>query len=403
MLKWADAVVNKVDEEPRKVTVGYASKAIDPNSVNEAAPTFPPTSLRFQNYEYIKPGGKSPTDGPGDKGDHNVLLYLEMTQHLDLPSDPLPYSGNFVTPVMDGTICISKEVFMESYLLRETGPLLNTLNQYTYSWIQPDRNIHASQRISHPEQYLHVGPGSAKDRDLSFFRFMPVSGSSTQWMWSPADQYTDDSPKEIKLELWSKYHSNPESLIPHELTPEELAAAVSLKSIRELIKCHCLEQHRCTLRIRTGLTSSGPLDASTSFYLPTHLHSLCVCMALISGWRRSKVTATWSINATLDSVKEGGLKISLNLPSDPSAVFDVGKPSWGEWPFGNLYPPYANDLKNNLVDALTNTPLLDVATQLQTNLTGASRFVVPGGGVFFYKDPIFSESGDLLIEAKYDG
>ncbi|RHZ58240.1 uncharacterized protein CDV56_106126 [Aspergillus thermomutatus] len=282
-----------------------------------------------------------------------------MTQHLDLPSDPLPYSGNFVTPDMDGTICISKEVFMESYLLRETAPLLNTLNQYIYSWIQPDRNIHAGQQISHPEKYLHVGPGSVKDSDSSFFRFKPVSWSSTQWRWSPPDQYTEDSPPKIKLELWTSSSSK-------------------------------LELHPGTNQMSLSGTTSLHFKNQDWFFV------------WASGCE-SKVTATWSINATLDSVKEGGLRISLNLPSDPSAMFDVGKPSWGEWPFGVVYPPYGEHLRANLVDALVQIPLLDVATQLQTNLTGASRFVIPGGGTFFYKDPIFSESGDLLIEAKYDG
>jgi hypothetical protein len=219
MLKWGSTVAKGVEREPRKATIGYSAQANDPKTVNKAAPTFPPTSFRFQNYEYLAPGQSDPTDGLGAKGDSNVLLYLEMTQHLDLPKDMLTYSGNFVTPSMDGTICISKEVFLESYLLRDTAPLLNMLNQYTYAWIKPDRNIHASQRISDPQQYLLVGPGSPRDGDPSFFSFSPVQGSSTQWEWSKSN-HTEDSPKEIKLELWSEYIPDLIRVRKRHLTPE---------------------------------------------------------------------------------------------------------------------------------------------------------------------------------------
>lgn len=118
---------------------------------------------------------------------------------------------------------------------------------------------------------------------------------------------------------------------------------------------------------------------------------------------RSKVKATWNIDLTLNSVKEGGVEISLNLPDKPTDIFHVGKPSWDEWPFDNLWPPYGDKMKSNLVADLTKTPLLDVAKELEKNLASASRFVVPGGGTFFYKDPIFNSNGDVLIEAKYNG
>ena len=205
MLKWAAGAAAEVENEPRKATIGYAAHTDDPNSINAAAPTFPPTSFRFQNYEYIGPGQSKPTDGPGVKGDNNVLLYLEMTQNLSLPTDMLSHSGNFVTKDMDGTICISKEVFLETYLLRDTAPLLlNTLNRNTHAWIKPNRNIHSGDRISDPQQYLIVGPVSPNDKDLSFFSFTPVQGSNTKYKWTNSES-TEDSPRYIKLELWSEY------------------------------------------------------------------------------------------------------------------------------------------------------------------------------------------------------
>lgn len=40
------------------------------------------------------------------------------------------------------------------------------------------------------------------------------------------------------------------------------------------------------------------------------------CGILMLGAHRANAKATWTINITLNSVKDGGLEISLNLPGD---------------------------------------------------------------------------------------
>ena len=204
MTSWGISVADAVKSEPRKATIGYSVQTKTPSTVNEEAPTFPPTSVKFQNYEYLAPDQSTPTDGPGPKGDNNVLLYLEMTQNLDFPKEPLTYSGNFVTAGMDGTICISRDVFFDSYLLRHTPSfLLNALNQSVYGWIVQSRNVSANQEYPDPEKNLKVGPGSDQDSTPEFFAFKPVDGSNTKWNWTPSD-YTIDQPKLVKLEYWGR-------------------------------------------------------------------------------------------------------------------------------------------------------------------------------------------------------
>ena len=204
MVQWGSAVADAVKKEPRKATIGYSVKAKDPKTVNEAAPTFPPTSVKFQNYEYKGPSQDNATDGPGPKGDNNVLLYLEMTQNLSFPKEMLTYSGNFVTSDMLGTICIGRDIFFASYLLRQADTdsfLLNSINHSLYCWIEPDRHVQKDTPYPDPEKNLNIG--SSNDKKPEFFAFTPVNASSTKWEWMRNDQ-TEDQPRSVDLQYWGR-------------------------------------------------------------------------------------------------------------------------------------------------------------------------------------------------------
>lgn len=60
-----------------------------------------------------------------------------------------------------------------------------------------------------------------------------------------------------------------------------------------------------------------------------------------------------------------------------------------------------NGLADKLKSALKNSALQSMADELQKNLDNAARFVVPGLGVFKYKDPMFNNNGDLFISVEY--
>jgi hypothetical protein len=205
MLKWGSNMNTIINTTPKKGTIGYALNTANPETVNVAAPTFPPTSFRFQNYEYIAPGSSTPTDGAGAKGDNNVLCYLEMTENRPLPVELLTYSGNFVTPDMDGTIVISRGIFLDRYLLKTSEPvLLNILNRYTYAWIAGNRNVQPHTEYYDPKKNLNVGPGSPDDSTSGFFNWQQVSGSNTKWEWKKS-LHTDDDPSEVRLQYWGKF------------------------------------------------------------------------------------------------------------------------------------------------------------------------------------------------------
>ncbi|PGH15923.1 hypothetical protein AJ79_02090 [Helicocarpus griseus UAMH5409] len=353
--------VNGVMSEPKKTTIGYTMKANNPGTVNPHAPTFPPTSFIFQTYEYIAPRTTEPHQGLDEEGDKNHLLYLEMTQHLDFPIQRfLPYSGNFVTPPMDGTICISKDIFFGSYLLRKKEPLLlNVFNKYTYAWIA-DHKAYDDDPVRFTAD-LRVGLGSSHDQDIDFFGFEEVNTADTpKWEWKRSES-TFDNPKAVNLNCDA---SNKTTLFPKPGTNELLLTGESQIKFK---------------------FNSWPIY-------------------LFGGAQgtEASATATWSLTITLNSVMEGGLEISLNVPENQQHLFKIST-YFDDWPDLASYPPYEEHLKQRMADAITGVPLRDIANDLQKALSNSAKFVIPGGGTFFYKDPIFNNHGDVLIEAEYNG
>lgn len=171
---------DSVMADRQKRTVGYGLYTANPGSVNEQAPTFPPTSLKYQTYEYIAPGSNEPQEGLG-KGDNNMLLYLQMTDNQPFPSAAiLPYTGNFVADRMDGTMCVERKIFLDNYLLRQSAPqLLQSLNGATYAWVKS-----TNQTNSLNVQFT-IGLGDS-GHSKDFFLWKPDGTSAPfNWSWNP--------------------------------------------------------------------------------------------------------------------------------------------------------------------------------------------------------------------------
>lgn len=171
-------------------TIGYGIRSENSSTVNNQAPQFIPTSLRFQTYEYRAPGKNEPTEGIPD-GNNNMLLYLQMTNKDEFPSDALlEYTGNFALKGMGGTMCIRRDIFWDQYLLRSDSPLLQMLNQVTYAWVE----YHRMDSVTKAEFTIALGDDNHRD-DLSFFKWRPVGSDSLRWSFLPdeeREQHTTD-------------------------------------------------------------------------------------------------------------------------------------------------------------------------------------------------------------------
>jgi len=106
----------------------------------------------------------------------------------------------------------------------------------------------------------------------------------------------------------------------------------------------------------------------------------------------------YHFDLSLRSILEGGLLIDLPVSSDNVSVSTKVDTSF-------LQPKSSiQNMANGIVSQFRgDSSLKATATTLSEMLKNTGGFVVPGGGTFFYKNPVFNNSKDLLINAEYDG
>lgn len=200
MAKWCEGGI----AEPSNTAMGYSANTDNPNGVNQQAPTFPPTSSTFQYYHYKGIPGDGIHTGLDARGDKNMLLYLNMTQDHTPPIErELVYSGNFVIPEMDGTICISRDVFWDSFLLRsDCPPLLERFNISTFAWVNW---VKAGDSVTSPEASGEYGLGPGYRNEHPGLYTWKNDGRSS-WKWDQHLHERDDKGWEgvwdNTIEMW---------------------------------------------------------------------------------------------------------------------------------------------------------------------------------------------------------
>lgn len=354
--------------ERRNRTIGYNMLTSKPSSVNQQAPTFPPTSLKFQTYEYIGPGQTKPSEGI-PAGDNNMLLYLQMTDNKPFPPTTiLPYTGNFASSGMDGSMCIGRNIFWDNYLLRVSPAteLLHTLNHATYVWIK-----HADiDRTQSPNWEIGVGD-SSHSASPPFFHW--IKQGIMSWAWG---QPRKDDEQYYKHETQAGY-------VYGRLTVDcNVTNSMSTSAGSNVIRV----TGKSDVKVDSSCGSGSPFAPWATMY---GLH----------------VWFSWDTTITINAVGAGGLKIVIDLDEDN---FRVGNdPLYYRGDDGAFGPKRSdvekkqNGLADKLKSALKNSALQSMADELQKNLDNAARFVVPGLGVFKYKDPMFNNNGDLFISVEY--
>lgn len=110
---------------------------------------------------------------------------------------------------------------------------------------------------------------------------------------------------------------------------------------------------------------------------------------------------TWKLTATLESVYQGGLQILLDLKTKKDDAFQIGTYE-NSWPLG-AHSGEAKKMQTGLQNSIASNTLDQAEQTLQTALEKTARFVLPGAGVFLYKNPIFNNHGDFLCDVEYNG
>lgn len=103
----------------------------------------------------------------------------------------------------------------------------------------------------------------------------------------------------------------------------------------------------------------------------------------------------------MKSVHDGGIEMEMN-PATPDKIFHATYNN-ATIPCGGEKEPNLPDVPKDWADAFNHINFKGIIDSLTTALRSTSRFVLSGGDVFFYKNPIFNNHGDLLVEATYKG
>ncbi|KAI0699783.1 hypothetical protein C8T65DRAFT_697550 [Cerioporus squamosus] len=327
--------------------LGYAVTVPDPSVANPIAPTFPPTSVQFQTMDYRGDLPKKVLPGGLD-----CFLFLEMTGNRTAPHMAIDWKWNWAQPgpCEGGSMVIAKADFWDRFFVERATFLnrmaLDMLNRVGWAIDNQDSSIGGDDL---PWSLTASNP---PDSDLAW---KSKKTTSMQWDWSchtesydPFRPYTHKSDTQVTVELDAKNNAINFSANTHVWRENHII----IESSRDP------EDDKCTI------------DA----------------------------TVTWGLVFTLASVADGALGISAAQSSPPESSVSMAKDS----NYGNFEVQSDAELSTNakahLDSVMGNMDLVDDVAQAFKN---HSQFVFPGGGMFFMKDPVFNQDGDVVVGLTY--
>ncbi|KAK0649720.1 hypothetical protein B0T16DRAFT_457106 [Cercophora newfieldiana] len=327
-------------------------------------PTMPPTQLILQTYPYRHSTAQSsgsilsaPVEGLSAAGDKNMLLYLGMTRNQGLPaSQHLPFSANWVASMspaagnpVAGCLAINRADFLDGFLI----PKLTAINRATYFEVT---KAHTKKTGPAKAEYS-FSIGRAEQPD-SFFAWRKMAvGQLTVYAWTTSSSKSDE---------------------------DGLAGFESRASGKAGVS-NVLQLHEGTNRISWGTSASLRLETSLKAF---GINSKGVATASRTG--------TTSIN--LNSVLDGKLSAAIAMPAGWVTTTSDGSNSFGF--SGTNMDHFADELEHRYFDeSVITTSVNNINDKLQKG----SAFVLPGGGNFLMKNPVFNGEFDLLVELTYNG
>ncbi|KIW94663.1 uncharacterized protein Z519_04640 [Cladophialophora bantiana CBS 173.52] len=344
------------------LTFGYSLTTGKAAEMNPQAPTFLPAREKLQVYPYKSPFSHNISIGLSEDGEKNMLIILNTGSLQGVPEkEVLPYSGNWCIKNIPATLAVSKDVFFNSFLVRpwptslgSQVPLLVRINQAAYF---EAKMAHAEKHPFNSEFSFRYGKA---DLAPGIYDFREVSDTQTgdvSWAWSrnSSKSHQDGG---------SAFHARAEISTASSTTVTAQPAGNKVKI-----------DGTTTLTFKTSIVDFG-----------------------ISQNGSAKIIVKYSFELSLRSILEGGLFMDMPLSCN-NVSLDVKIDKTFLQPRSSI-----ENLANDVVSKFRgDTDLQTTADALKDVLQTTGGFVVPGGGTFFYKDPIFNKNRDLLISAEYDG
>ena len=108
----------------------------------------------------------------------------------------------------------------------------------------------------------------------------------------------------------------------------------------------------------------------------------------------------WSFTIQAVSILNGGLQLQVNLPPLDTDLWNISTDGGENW--------IATDMDltanaENFKQWLSGWNIRGPAAELQSQLNGTAKFVFPGAGSMLYKNTVFNNEHDVLVEAHYNG
>ncbi|KAI0750917.1 hypothetical protein C8Q80DRAFT_1118865 [Daedaleopsis nitida] len=333
--------------------LGYAVTVPDPSVANPIAPSFPPTSVQFQTMAYngsvpskVQPGGL------------DCFLFLEMTGKRSAPHTLIDWTWNWIQapssppgPREGGCMVVAKANFWDAFFVERATFLnrmaLDMLNRVGWAIDNEQSTIGGGD--------LPWSLSSSEPPD-SALAWKSKTAMSMKWDWS---HHTEDSSG------FNPYWYDSDTQV-----------TVELDTVDNAIK----------------------FSANTHIWRENH-HLIPLGRETLDEKCKVDAKVQWGFTFTLTSVADGALgATAAALYSPPKTSVTMKKTSnFGRFEVQSDAQLSAN-AKDHLDDAIGKIDLVhDVAEAFKTH----SQFVFPGGGVFFMKDPVFNEDGDLVVGLTY--
>ncbi|KAG5651139.1 hypothetical protein H0H81_009731, partial [Sphagnurus paluster] len=303
-----------------------------------AIPTLPPTDLNFQDLLFLA------TDSNTGEKEDNMLIYLQMTGNVPLPPDILKTSANWVVPAppgqveYDGTVALSKKIFLDGWLLPKLAPL-NRATSFVVDGVEM-----SAWPIDHcSKMAFHAGFKDGEEPTKGPWIYDPSASSDTVNVYN----YSYRSHDGEELRPWA-YAS-----MTHE-TNNTLKIPVGLN-----------QNGKCIIEI-SGKTVTGA-DIKTA----------------LNHYNKAR-TASWSVEITMDGVDHGKLKIATNY----THKFE-GDSSADE----QAYPGDYEGLKGasaKIQDVLTKLSTGSTEKDMKEALEGSWAFVFAGAADFLFSEAAFN-------------
>ncbi|KIW84331.1 hypothetical protein Z517_03581 [Fonsecaea pedrosoi CBS 271.37] len=353
------------------VTNGPQNKAV----VESPKATFIPCGLQFQTYPY-KSNGNAAGDGTTGNSRLNYLCYLEKTLNpgqKDAPPMPsgdkkyLGYDGNWTAGSIStsngqdnitddlplGAFVLTSGNFMDQYLFPR---LRDIIARMAIGWSDLSAGAWANSTWAMGVN-LHINdPGNVKDSEYKFSKTQ--NGPKTVWTFTkswPQDLKRDHGAQSIKVTA--------ESSCEVKITATGDSPTINVEGTSYI---------RLYSEVWWGLEDNAASKGDD-------LHR----------------SFKWNFNLTLQSVNDGGLQIIMtdrghHVDYDASDRRDLKDKFGGiiDWLEG-----WFNTFNFDNLGSLENV--------LANDIGRASKLVFPCSGVFFYKNPVMTDRGDLMCSVGY--